>query len=481
VTDRDALLAAIRAQPEEDTPRLALADWLDEFGDTPAAEWAALIRLQIAVARSEVGSEEHAEAVWREAQHNSESLARWRAEREARGIPIWDLHSGPRFSWVGPLPPDIVVGTFERGMPTSVGRWYGNYTDWTLTPDHRKGIAAVAKLFPVTRLVTPLSGRTVQHPGGMFGGQRRELELLAAWPTLEKFTALDIGHGGYYGEDQSAGLHALAASPFAANLTELGLCGSTFDSYSFRAVVTSRLLWKLDTIAVRPSPAENPDVFRPLIGSPFAGRCRSLTAEGAGVWPDVVADVVARGRVERLSLNVDGFQPGDFGTALAGIDGRKLAKLRSLRLAYDGPAQLEDRSPSFDEVTSAAGLLAFLSSPHLTELSELALEGFELRELGLAELLRSPAARRVRSLELRRCALDDACVPRLRPLLAGGRLRKLSLADNELTFDVATELASWPELRQLHDLELPGLEMGSEALDAVEQSPHAHPFLMLSE
>ncbi|MBY0457976.1 MAG: TIGR02996 domain-containing protein, partial [Gemmataceae bacterium] len=40
MTDRDALLAAICANPAEDTPRLAFADWLDEHADaepSPAA------------------------------------------------------------------------------------------------------------------------------------------------------------------------------------------------------------------------------------------------------------------------------------------------------------------------------------------------------------------------------------------------------------------------------------------------------------
>ena len=31
LSDRDALLAAIRANPEEDTPRLMFADWLDNI------------------------------------------------------------------------------------------------------------------------------------------------------------------------------------------------------------------------------------------------------------------------------------------------------------------------------------------------------------------------------------------------------------------------------------------------------------------
>lgn len=41
MSDREALLATIRARPEEDTPRLVFADWLDEHGES---ERAALIR-----------------------------------------------------------------------------------------------------------------------------------------------------------------------------------------------------------------------------------------------------------------------------------------------------------------------------------------------------------------------------------------------------------------------------------------------------
>jgi uncharacterized protein (TIGR02996 family) len=42
--DRDALLAAIRADPDDDTPRLVFADWLEEHGE---ADFAQLIRLEI--------------------------------------------------------------------------------------------------------------------------------------------------------------------------------------------------------------------------------------------------------------------------------------------------------------------------------------------------------------------------------------------------------------------------------------------------
>lgn len=48
MTDGDALLAAIRANPEEDTPRLVYADWLQEHGQEERAEF---IRVQVEYAR----------------------------------------------------------------------------------------------------------------------------------------------------------------------------------------------------------------------------------------------------------------------------------------------------------------------------------------------------------------------------------------------------------------------------------------------
>ena len=51
LSDRDALLAAIRANPEEDTPRLMFADWLDELGGEANQARAEFIRLQCELAQ----------------------------------------------------------------------------------------------------------------------------------------------------------------------------------------------------------------------------------------------------------------------------------------------------------------------------------------------------------------------------------------------------------------------------------------------
>jgi uncharacterized protein (TIGR02996 family) len=44
-TTRDGLLAAICAHPDEDTPRLVYADWLDEYGDAVDRARAEFIRV----------------------------------------------------------------------------------------------------------------------------------------------------------------------------------------------------------------------------------------------------------------------------------------------------------------------------------------------------------------------------------------------------------------------------------------------------
>lgn len=56
MTDRDALLAAICAHPDEDTPRLAFADWLQEQGGKENTFRAEYIRGAIRVAREDLWS-----------------------------------------------------------------------------------------------------------------------------------------------------------------------------------------------------------------------------------------------------------------------------------------------------------------------------------------------------------------------------------------------------------------------------------------
>src|SRR5437762_3565851 len=53
MSDEAALSAAIRANPEEDTPRLVYADWLDEQGGESNTDRAEYIRLAIELDRDD--------------------------------------------------------------------------------------------------------------------------------------------------------------------------------------------------------------------------------------------------------------------------------------------------------------------------------------------------------------------------------------------------------------------------------------------
>lgn len=97
MTDRDPLLAAVRADPYADTPRLVYADWLDDTGDPADAARAAFIRLQIQQARAEPYSPEA------------------RAAGEAAGR----LHAEHHESWTRHLP-GWVGCQFARGFVDQV-------------------------------------------------------------------------------------------------------------------------------------------------------------------------------------------------------------------------------------------------------------------------------------------------------------------------------------------------------------------------
>jgi uncharacterized protein (TIGR02996 family) len=124
MSDESALLAAILAQPEEDTPRLVYADWLDEHGDAAGRARAEFIRLQIELARSGLtdrrrkGAEDRCLALSRE--HHEAWLAPFRAA----------------------CADEPIAGTFRRGF-------IGDISGLTRLPSRFPAIAAVC---PVQRV-----------------------------------------------------------------------------------------------------------------------------------------------------------------------------------------------------------------------------------------------------------------------------------------------------------------------------------------
>ena len=103
MSDRDAFLAAIRAAPDDDAPRLVYADWLEENGDP---EWAEFMRLQCQL-----------DPLWRSADPPEVQLA-------------WDTVIADSAAAGADLPPHMrrLVPAFRREqdlLHSHRGRWLG--------------------------------------------------------------------------------------------------------------------------------------------------------------------------------------------------------------------------------------------------------------------------------------------------------------------------------------------------------------------
>jgi uncharacterized protein (TIGR02996 family) len=166
VTDGDALLRAILADPGEDHLRLVYADWLEESG---SADRAALIRVQIEMAHAAL-SHAASEELQASEQHLLGTIADrvWQRRREwalppavrnqwpddvggwewRRGFPeiwhcplaLWEAH-GPALVSSNPIQRVILIDREPQGSslnPRAAKRtWFRDSEDWVQRPDER--------------------------------------------------------------------------------------------------------------------------------------------------------------------------------------------------------------------------------------------------------------------------------------------------------------------------------------------------------
>ena len=131
-----ALLAAIRAAPADDAPRLVYADWLDEHG---RPERAAFIRVQCELARTGDPALRRREAELLAAHHDALAgplLAPGFRFRFARGFPVAFGHTGlfgasepraglePLNHYLRFFPNGVLQVTSTTATPKQVKRWH---------------------------------------------------------------------------------------------------------------------------------------------------------------------------------------------------------------------------------------------------------------------------------------------------------------------------------------------------------------------
>jgi uncharacterized protein (TIGR02996 family) len=178
-----AFLQDIREHPDDDAPRLVLADWLEERGD-PRGE---LIRAQLGRTRF---AQEERRAEWNEARRREAALL---AEHAA--------------GWLGPLADRVELATFARGLlQVAVPSRVFAGLAW----------AALARTEAYAWIETVEVTRVTDH-----GAVR-----LARKPQLDDAPALVLRSGGQSaGTLADDGAAALAESSHVARLKRLTLSG----------------------------------------------------------------------------------------------------------------------------------------------------------------------------------------------------------------------------------------------------------------
>lgn len=183
--DRRALMAAIAANADEDTPRLALADWLDEHGTAADRARAAFIRLEVEAAKHPLGSRKRTQLD---------------AEADA-------LHSANWEAWFAPLAP-VTPKVFSSGADRK--RTVRGMLGFLMT--HTDGF-----LLKAHQTLIPEALATVGVQMLYFFSATKKLEALASSPAFKWVSGL-----AYPGADDTA-LGLFGASDQMAHLNNIHL------------------------------------------------------------------------------------------------------------------------------------------------------------------------------------------------------------------------------------------------------------------
>jgi uncharacterized protein (TIGR02996 family) len=198
----EAFLRSILDDPEDDTPRLVYADWLDEQGDADRAEF---IRVQVELARL--------------AERDPRRPELQRRER--------NLIRRHKRAWLGVLPTGVTFLRFRRGFAEvksfaraanylkKGGRWH----EQTPAPHLFRLQLTEAEDHLAAVLATPLMGRLVEL--SLYGSRVGDAgaALVAATPALHRLASLRLPATRI----GAAGTRAVADSPWLTRLTELQL------------------------------------------------------------------------------------------------------------------------------------------------------------------------------------------------------------------------------------------------------------------
>ncbi len=431
----EALLLNAKQNPEEDTPRLILADWLEEQGEADRAEF---IRLQCKSARRPEWD------LWPRSPSEPDHYGGWdegALEREKRAGELLARH---RHLWLGPW---LDHGTFWRGL-----------VQVTLDPTtlaHRRDEWASVPHWPW------VEGLKLQCPE-----DRRCLRLLeAVLPLVGGFTSLNLEYSqiGLGGASSTARDARFSRDP-GGRLSARGV-KNTGDFSISEQISRSRT--------------------RLLASSPHLSGLLSLNLDGVGLRGEGVRELAASPHLRGLRyLSLSGNHIGEKGaTALAqSLNLRSLAVLdldltdlpdRAIQALADSTHFQDLRSLKLRSIVLETDAVRALgASPWAAQLIALDLSGSRMLDAGVQELAAAPRLGNLRWLDLSGAGAGPVGVRALAASPNVARLIALDLSWNRIGEEGAVALATSASLAGLRYLDLSGCRIGDRGAVALANSPH---------
>jgi uncharacterized protein (TIGR02996 family) len=444
MTDPVGLRAAVRENPEDDTLRLAFADWFDEHGDPDRADF---LRTQVELGRTPQEDDRRTALEIRERELLAGHAAGWAAPR-----PVFPgfLPSESREERKG------FWSVFRRGFLEGIG-WH------ELSPDHLKPGGEFEQLFaahPVRELRL-----NYYLPGS--------LSALAERPEVARIESLNLT---YFGRGESAGalngrlseVEGFLNSPRLGRLRSLSLTLFPTEAGPPARWLRLPVFSRLRRLDVWPRDDERDEFWLALA----RGCCPELTELGVAWGYDRESPEVGRRFAEsdtckrlarlRVSTSDTSESPFPWATVLAN------APLRELEV-------------SAGSGTEAPELLAALAGTPPGRLQRLHLFGINTTGAGVAGWLKSGYAAGVRELDLEYARPDDSDLARLAGSPELALLTRLAVTGySACTPEGLETLLKSPHLAALRSLEVSMAALTPEAVLCLAQHGHCRGLRMAS-
>ncbi len=434
-----AFLQAIKACPDDDTPRLVLADWLEENDDSRGG----LIRLQCLHQATSTLDFQHSRyrqllEEWTEA-HQEE----W-DQLIPEPIASFTQHHRGLLKLQSSRLPDVPPDAWKD---SEILHWIESWKLRAATHD-LSNITAHAWYPHVTEIDIRLASNlnldqlTAQQPLE----KRLDLALLTGqhWPELDQSRLADWEglrdvHTLRFQEVHDRPLNLILSSPHLQNLRELDFSLNNTTNKDLLTIAKKKCLQPVESLRIRPSNEVSlqPQTsgLRALFASNHLRSLRRLDL------PDVI--------------------PSDK-EALLLARSPALSSIERLDLSRNVPDSRPDR-------ICKQGARALADSPFVGSLKELYLQNHEIGDAGAVALAQSKTLEQLTTLNL---ANNTIHVEGLKALLTADlpSLRYLNLAGNKIEGYLLFDIESWNAKGQLTTLNLSSMELGDEGVEYLARS-----------